>query len=119
MDKSLNPYLVTAALECAKQNPDGFTIAPDMLTQPTEGYAVAMWTDKENKGTIGFLNMLAYCLEYNRHFGGWLDKKTGTTHWDAVKIFPVGQLKEATIFAEKEQQLALFDLSNGVEIRLD
>ena len=118
MEKTLNPYLVTAALECAQNNPDGFTIAPDMLTQPTEGYAVACLATQGLHGTVGFLKALAYALENGMHFGGWLDTKTGLWYWDAIQLFPIGQLKEAKEYGEGQHQIALWDLANGVEIRL-
>ena len=118
MEKTFNPYLITAALECAKQNPDGFTISPDMTEQPTQGYAVALsHLELKNKGIVGFLQILSWCLEHGYHFGGWKDKETGIVHWDAVQIFEEGQLKQAAWAAYVNDQIAFFDLGNGVEIR--
>lgn len=117
-NKTFNPYLITAALECAKNNPSGFTIAPDMLTEPTEGYAVSKQDTRGLHGTVGFLTALAYALEHGSHFGGWLDEESGLWHWDATRVFPMGQLREAVQSAKDQRQIALFDIANGVEIRL-
>jgi hypothetical protein len=118
MEKNLNPYLVTAALECAQQNPSGFTISPDMLTEPTEGYAVASLATQGLHGTVGFLKALAYALEHEMYFGGW-QNEDGIWYWDAVSVFPVGKLMEAHFYASFQSQLAFYDISNKVEIRLD
>lgn len=118
MKSKFNPYLITAVLECTKKNPFGFTIAPDMLTEPVEGYAVACLATQGLHGTIGFLRALALALEYGMHFGGWLDTETGVWYWDAVHVFPMGQLREATQYAKDQRQIAFFDIANGVEIRL-
>lgn len=117
MEKNFNPYLISKALEIAAENPTGFTVSPDMTEFPETGYAVAV--DRlQNTGTLGFLRSLLHALANGYHFGGWWDKETDVFYWDAVKVFPMGQLKEATQFAHDNQQIAFYDIANGVEIRL-
>lgn len=111
-----NKYLVTAALEIAAEHPQGFTVSPDMTEIPTQGYAVAVRETQNHFGVVGFLRALAYALENNLHLGGWLDEKTGDYYFDAVKVFPEGKLNEAFAFAVDNQQLAFFDIGNGVVI---
>ena len=118
MEKTLNPYLITAALECAQQNPSGFTIKWDMTEQPESGYVVAV-PSGTSKGTCGFLRSLALAIEKQLWFGGWKDTKTGEWYWDCVEVLPIGQLEKAMQLGRERGELAIYDLANGCDIRLD
>jgi hypothetical protein len=113
-----NSYPITAALEVAANNPEGFTISHDMTEQPTSGYAVAIPETQGSHGICGFLRTLAYAIENGTYFGGWLDTKTMEYYWDAVRVFPEGKLQDASEYGRSTGQIAIFDLGNGVEIRL-
>jgi hypothetical protein len=114
----LNPYLITAALEIVAKNPDGFTISPDMTEQPQSGYACALQETQGSHGTLGFLKTLAYAIEHGLHFGGWLNEANGEYYFDAVRIFGEGQLNAAVKFGLEQNQIAIFDLGNMLEINL-
>ena len=109
---------ILRALEVANDNPNGFTIWHDMSEMPTSGYAVAYRETQNSHGITGFLRALAFAIDNNTHFGGWLDTDADKFYFDAVKVFEVGELKQAVTFAIQERQIALFDITNGVEIRV-
>ena len=109
---------ILRALEVAQENTQGFTIWHDMSEMPTSGYAVAYRETQDSHGITGFLRSLAFAIDNNTHFGGWLDKDTEKYYFDAVKVFEVGELKQAIAFAIQERQIAIFDITNGVEIRI-
>ena len=112
----INPFIINKAIEIANSNPDGFTVAPDMLSRPTSGYCVAHRHTQNSFGLVGFLGALAFAINNDLHFGGWYNRKNGLYYFDAVRIFPIGQLEAATNFAKEQEQIALFDLANGMEI---
>ena len=115
--EKLNAYIITAALEVAAKNPDGFTISWDMTEQPVTGYAVAL-PNKGHHGTVGFLTALALAIEKTAYFGGWMDKNSGIWYWDTVEVYPLGQLEAAMKAGKRGGEIAIYDIGNAVDIRL-
>ena len=112
------PARITKALEIANDNPLGFTITNDMSEMPQSGYAVALAATQNSFGLSGFLRALAFAIDNDLHFGGWLDEKSGKYYFDAVRVFPEGKLDEAVDFATQEGQLAIYSLHQQYVIGL-
>ena len=112
------PARILKALEIANDNPDGFTISNDMSEMPERGYAVALAATQGSFGLPGFLRALALAVDENLYFGGWLNKADGQYYWDAVRLFPQGQLQAADEFAQQQGQIALFNLDEGIEMQV-
>lgn len=50
------------------------------------------------------------------YIGGWLDQETGHVWMDVVSVWPPDQLEQAKRAAAAANQIALYDLKNGVEV---
>lgn len=60
-----------------------------------------------------------FSVEHDGYVGGWYDSESGLYYFDSTRLFPEDQLEEALQFARDNDQLAIYDLSTGEEIRLD
>lgn len=109
------PYILRRLAELIETRPDGFTISSDMTEEPTKGYAVAV---TQNCFGLEGLGRVLHEVGINPtyHIGGWLDKNTGLFYFDAVRV--VETLAEAKQIGHDYRQMAIFDLENGIEIRL-
>lgn len=108
-------YILRRLADLIETYPDGFTISSDMTEVPTKGYAVAV---TQNCFGLEGLGRVLHEVGINPtyHIGGWLDKNSGLFYFDAVRV--VESLAEAKKIAAETCQLAIFDLENGIEIRL-
>lgn len=117
MDKVLNNSILRV-WEIAQKNPYGFTVNSDF--QPiTSGFSVAYNATQNSHGLEGLERVYNYLIDNNLPlvFGGWLDSESGKYYFDAVAIY---ESKDQAISAGiKEQQIAIFDLNNLEEIRLN
>lgn len=127
--KTMKTTSVTARslVAMAERNPMGFTIDTNGLevTSDYTRYVVGLKMTKEShnlEGAEHCVEVMDFILEeelYPRHnvgFGGWLDTKTNTYHFDVV-TFSV-DLETALLLAVRNEQLAIFDLETMDEIRL-
>ena len=121
--------LVTASslVAMADKNPMGFTI--DMngieVTSDYTRYVIGLKMTKEShnlEGAEHCVEAMDFILDEELYpmqevgFGGWLDTKTNTYHFDVV-TFCV-DLETALLLAVRNEQLAIFDLETMQEIRL-
>lgn len=116
--KTSNKFATLLAIATA--NPAGFTVDAATLEPVAHGYACAVADTQNSFGTAGLARVIDFV---NAHpgtvsaFGGWLDDKTGLFYWDATAIF--ADRSEALAFARRNGQLAIFDLDNCEEIRIE
>jgi hypothetical protein len=127
--KTMKTTSVTASnlMLKAEQNPMGFTMDANGIevTSDYTRYVVGLKMTKEShnlEGAEHCVEVMDFILDeelYPREnvgFGGWLDTKTNTYHFDVV-TFCV-DLETALNLAEVHEQLAIFDLETMQEIRL-
>lgn len=103
----------------------GFTL--DLHTQDlvSEGFAVSVNPELTRviKEPIRLTALLLYMadhfhelLDEGKTFGAWLDTETGFTHLDVVTV--LSDREEAERLGRKHQEIAIFDIGTGTEIRL-
>lgn len=112
----------------------GFTVpvVPGSISQfgdfVTEGFALSLNPECEQHfpATMGSVNLLSMLLDYvhrnrvslldpNKYFGAWLDRESDTIYLDVVTV--LDDKAKALELAELHNQLAIFDLGAGEEIR--
>lgn len=110
--------IVTALMTIAAANADGFTVTAKTLQPITRGYAVAFAETQNSFEAAGLDRVIKFASENAEvnAFGGWLNSENKRFYFDAVAV--VEDLQTAYILARRNKQIALFDLKNGVEIRL-
>lgn len=119
--------IISALAAIAAQNPEGYTVNAANLQPITSGYAVALAVTQDSFGAEGLAKVVDVIEEMQNQgetsrfdglaFGGWYDSKSGRYYYDATVI--VKERDEALELARVNGQLAIFDLDNLEEIRLD
>lgn len=119
--------VISTIAAIAAQNPEGYTVNAANLKPITSGYAVALAVTQDSFGAKG-LEKVVDVIERMQNqgedsrfdglaFGGWYNKKNGRYYYDATVI--VKDRTEALELARVNGQLAICDLDNLDEIRLD
>lgn len=111
-------HLIDRVREYSKNNPDGFTINIETFKPIRFGIAVAYLETQDSFGLEGLKKVIEHAIDHNKIVGGWLNEENGFYYFDSVKIFRNTELKKAIEFAEQNEQLAIFDLTNLKAIRI-
>lgn len=103
----------------------GFSVNPRVPEGwVTEGFAVSVNPERTRviDGQVDSMMLLTYVNDNwdmfrqdGKVFGGWLDTETGKTYLDVVTI--VDSKEEALDLAVHHGELAIYDITNGQEIR--
>lgn len=119
--------IISALAAIAAQNPEGYTVNAATLQPITSGHAVALAVTQDSFGAEGLAKVVDVIEKMQNQgeasrfdslaFGGWYDSKSGRYYYDATVI--VKDRTEALELARVNGQLAIFDLDNLEEIRLD
>ena len=119
--------IISALAAIAAQNPEGYTVNAATLQPITSGHAVALAVTQDSFGAEGLAKVVDVIERMQNQgeasrfdglaFGGWYDSKSGRYYYDATVI--VKDRDEALELARVNGQLAIFDLNNLEEIRLD
>lgn len=104
--------------QVALKNENGFTVDKETLEPIKDGFSVAV---KETQNSFGYKGLIkAFFVGINTPivtaFGGWYNKDNRKFYFDAVVVFK--QFNKALQFAKDNEQIALFDLKKGKEIKL-
>ena len=110
--------LFTTITMIAAANPAGFTINLTDMQPATDGYAVAIAETQNSFGVDGLNSVIQYAANNGKinAVGGWLDSATGLYYYDAVIVCK--SRETAARLGRINKQIAIFDLSNKIEIRL-
>ena len=110
--------IFSALLAIAANNADGFTVSKDTLQPVVKGYAVALEATQNSFGHDGLANVLTYADTDTRvnAIGGWYNSDNKQFYFDATVV--VNDLHEAIELGRRNHQIAIFDITNGKEIRL-
>ena len=119
--------VISAIAAIAAQNPKGYTVNAATLQPITSGHAVGLAVTQDSFGAEGLEKVVDIIAKMQNQgeasrfdglaFGGWYDSKSGRYHYDATVI--VKDRTEALELARVNGQLAIYDLDNSDEIRLD
>lgn len=99
-------------------HPDGFTLNVSTMEVPSEGICVAYSATQDCHSREGLDYVVSHALEHDGFVGGWLDTADSLYYFDSVRIFPEAEREKALDFARQNDQIAVFILSSGEEIRL-
>ena len=120
-------FVISTVAAIAAMNPEGFTVNAATLQPITSGHAVALAVTQDSFGAEGLAKVVDVIAKMQNQgeasrfdglaFGGWYDSKSGRYYYDATVI--VKDRTEALELARVNGQLAIFDLDNLEEIRLD
>lgn len=111
-------FLTSALLAIAATHPDGFTVDAHTLEHASTGYAVAVAMTQDSFGPAGLDRVINYVLEHPEinAFGGWLNSDNNMYYFDATIV--CNDLQEALEIAKENKQIAIFDIVNCKEIRV-
>lgn len=117
MNKKETSILIALAT-IAINNKEGFTVSAANLQPVKKGYAVAVADTQNSFGLEGLANVFKYVSEHPEinAFGGWYNSKNKKYYFDATVI--VDDLAAALELGRINNQLAIFDLANGLQIDL-
>jgi len=111
--------IVNDVWEFSQSHPDGFTLNIRTMTEPTVGIVVSYAATQGSHSLESLPKVVEHALEHDGYVGGWLDSESGLYYFDSSRLFPENQLDEALQFARDNEQLAIFVLSSGTEIRVE
>lgn len=124
MEKNL---IISALAAIAAQNPEGYTVNAATLQPMTSGYAVGLAVTQDSFGVDGLAKVVDVIEKMQNQgeasnfdglaFGGWYNSKNGCYYYDATVI--VKDRTKALELARVNGQLAIYDLDNLEQIRLD
>ena len=103
--------------EYSKNNPDGFTLNIETMRPVKFGICVAYLETQNCFGKDGLEKAISHALKHEKIVGGWLNYENEFYYFDSIKLFK--NLNEAIEFAKQNKQLAVFDLTNLREIRIE
>ena len=109
--------LTKRVLEIAKKNQDGFTLSINNLTPITTGFVVSYKATQNSFSETDLQSVVNHALSHDCIVGGWYNGKDKKYYFDSNKVFR--SITKAIEFGIKHEQLAIFDLDNMHEIRLD
>ena len=101
------------------QHPDGFTMDVATMTEPTEGVVVAYAATQGCHSRKQLGKVVRHALRHDGYVGGWLDTSDSLYYFDSSRLFPEDSLAAAIRFGIENEQIAVFVLSEGREVRLD
>lgn len=108
--------LIARVIQVSEQNPDGFTLHLETMSQPTEGYAIAYQATQNSFGFESLAAVIHHAQRHDGYIGGWLNHSDGLYYFDSVKV--ISDKREALVFALENEQYAYYDLKHKVEISL-
>lgn len=102
----------------SQTHPDGFTLSISTWEEPAEGISVAYAATQHSHDRADLDYVVSHAQTHGGYVGGWLDTVTGRFYFDSVRIFPEDSLSQAIQFGIENEQIGIFILSKGQEIRL-
>ena len=103
----------------SQTHPDGFTLSISTWEEPAEGITVAYSATQDRHDRADLDYVVSHAQSHGGYVGGWLDTVTGHYYFDSVRIFPEDSLKQAIQFGIENEQISIYILSKGKEIRLE
>lgn len=108
--------MIQEILKIAKDNPFGFTFDLVKKQMVQFGYSAAFKETQNCFGIEGLEKVLEHALNHDKKIGGWLNSENEYYYFDSIKIFT--SKVEALKFANENEQIAIFDLTNLIEIKV-
>ena len=109
--------LTSEILKFASDNKSGYTLNIRTLQPVTSGYIVSYKATQNSFKAADVQRVIEHALKHDGIIGGWFNEKNKRYYFDSNKIF--NNLAKAINFAIENEQIAIFDIDNMHEIRLD
>lgn len=119
--------IISSVAAIAAMNPEGYTVDAATLQPIKSGYAVSLAVTQDSFGAEGLVHVVDVIEKMQNQgetsyfdglaFGGWYNAKNGRFYFDATVI--VKDRTKAIELARVNGQLAIYDLNNLEQIRLD
>lgn len=111
--------LASKVAKFAETNKDGFTLCINTLKPITSGIAASYKATQNSFSETDLQSVISHALSHGGVVGGWYNSKDGKYYFDSNKVFKTNELAEAIQFGLNNEQIAIFDIDNLQEIRLD
>ena len=111
--------LTEKIVEFAKRNKEGFTLNIRTLQPVKSGFVVSYKATQNSFAKLELQSVISHALKHDCVVGGWFNETDGKYYFDSNKVFDINELEQAVEFGIKNEQLAIFDIDNMREIRLD
>ena len=100
----------------AKRNKDGFTLNIRTLQPVKSGFVVSYKATQNSFAKLELQSVIRHALKHDGVVGGWYDSEDDRYYFDSNKVFD--NLEDAINFGIENEQIAIFDIANGREVRL-
>lgn len=111
--------LIDRVWEYSLKNPYGFTLNIETFEPIKFGICVAYFETQNCFDKKGLEQVIDHAIRHNKIVGGWLNDGNGFYYFDSIRIFRNSELELAIEFAKQNEQLAIFDLTNLKEIKIN
>lgn len=111
--------LIERVWEYSQNNPEGFTLNLETFKSVKFGISVAYLETQDSHDKESLENVINHSLRHQKTLGGWLNEENEKFYFDSVKIFKNSELDKAIEFAKQQKQIAIFDLTNLREIKIN
>lgn len=111
--------LASKVLEFASNNKEGFTLNISTLVPVTSGIVVSHKATQNSFTETDLQSVINHALKHDGVVGGWFNEADGKYYFDSNKVFNANELYDAIAFGLDNDQIAIFDIDNMREIRLD
>lgn len=98
------------------ENPSGFTIDITIFETPKEGIVVSYEATQNSFGKEGLRKAIQHARSHAHIVGGWLNCNDKQCYFDSDTIFQENMLDETIKWAKKNNQSAIYVLSEKKEI---
>ena len=109
--------LASIVFNFAQSNKEGFTLNINTLERVKTGFVASYKATQNSFSENDLQSVINHALSHDGIIGGWYNSENGRYYFDSSKVF--NNLAKAIKFAVENEQLAIFDLDNFHEIRLD
>ena len=109
--------LASKVLKYAETNKEGFTLNIKTLEPVTSGIVVSYKATQSSFSENDVLSVINHALKHDCVVGGWYNSEDKRFYFDSNKIF--SNIAKAINFGIENEQIAIFDIDNLHEIRLD
>lgn len=101
-------------LETARKNPNGFTVKLETMKSVTDGFSVAYKETQSSFGVEGLKKVITHAEKHQGYVGGW--KYGDDYYFDSIMI--ITDRDEAIRIGRENEQIAIYNLTDGEEIEL-
>ena len=109
--------LTKKVAKIAQSNKEGMTLSINNLEPIRTGFVASYKATQNSFSETDLQSVVNHALSHDGVVGKWFNDKDGKYYYDSNKVF--SNLDDALKFAKENEQLAIFDLDNKKEIRLD